>query len=54
MARIDREQATHTPLTGEQARQGRIVLDSRGRRTVFVVGLVALALLPAIVALFWQ
>lgn len=54
MARIDREQANHTTLTGEQARQGRIVLDTRRRRIAFVVGLVALALLSVIVALFWQ
>ena len=41
-------------ITGEEARQGRIVLDTRRHRIVFFGGLAAAILLPLIVAVLWQ
>jgi hypothetical protein len=41
----------HRMATGEEARQGRIVLTTRTRRAAFIGGLVALVLLPLVIAL---
>lgn len=54
MARA-RDQHDRPPsVTGEQARQGRIVLNTRRRRIVFFGGLAAVVLLPLIVVLLRQ
>jgi hypothetical protein len=38
-------------VSGEEARQGRIVLTTRVRRAAFIAGLVAFVLLPLMIAL---
>jgi hypothetical protein len=42
------ENSDRTTLTGREARQGRIVLNTPGRRIVFVSAFVAIALLGVI------
>jgi hypothetical protein len=54
MARARHQHDRPPTVTGEQARQGRIVLDTRRRRIVFFGGLAAVVLLPLIAALLWQ
>jgi hypothetical protein len=44
-------ESRHRVVTGEEARQGRIVLTTRVRRAAFIGGLVALVLLPLAIAL---
>ncbi|MGF1612266.1 MAG: hypothetical protein ACFCUQ_22945 [Kiloniellales bacterium] len=40
-------------MSAEQARQGRIVLNTPLRRIVFFGGLIAFVLLPLVAALLW-
>lgn len=51
---MDRTSDKPTTVTAEEARQGRIVLNSPRRRMIFLAGLAALILAPLIGIMIWH
>ena len=51
---MDRTSDKPTTVTAEEARQGRIVLNSPRRRMIFLAGLAALILVPLIGIMIWH